>query len=45
MGYDEWQQLAAIVLATSPLPPLNLPGNVRAFRESGELILEAYRLP
>ena len=40
MGFDEWQQLADLALSDGELPPINLPGNVRAHREGHVLILE-----
>lgn len=44
MGFQEWQQLAAMVRGDEGMSPINLPGNVYARRESDSLILER-RLP
>jgi tRNA(Ile)-lysidine synthase len=40
MGYDHWQQLAQLVLGRDGRASINLPGNIRARREAGILILE-----
>jgi tRNA(Ile)-lysidine synthase len=45
MGYKEWQQLAALVDGDAGASPFNLPGNVRAWREGGELFVERFGLP
>jgi tRNA(Ile)-lysidine synthase len=39
MGFDEWQQLAAMILSTGDVPVVNLPGNVLARREHDVLNL------
>jgi tRNA(Ile)-lysidine synthase len=45
MGFDEWQQLAAMVRDGTHTRSANLPGNVRARREGHALILEIAGLP
>jgi tRNA(Ile)-lysidine synthase len=40
MGFDQWQQLADLVRGDGDLPAISLPGNIRAWREAGYLILE-----
>jgi tRNA(Ile)-lysidine synthase len=45
MGYDQWQQLATLVKGEMNAPSLNLPGNVRAWREGSNLLLERAGLP
>jgi hypothetical protein len=39
MGFDEWQQLAALAAGDSS-PALNLPGGIRAKREGQLVVLE-----
>jgi tRNA(Ile)-lysidine synthase len=43
MGYDEWRQLAELVLSEAGAPAVNLPGNIRASRSIDELLLKAVR--
>jgi tRNA(Ile)-lysidine synthase len=40
MGFDQWQQLADLVLGGGDSPAVNLPGNIRARREGQRLLLE-----
>jgi len=45
MGFDEWQLLADLVLDKGRSAVLNLPGNVRAYREGTRAILELGGMP
>ena len=40
MGFDEWQQLAAMTIRDHPTKAINLPGNIRACRQGDFLVLE-----
>jgi tRNA(Ile)-lysidine synthase len=40
MGFEEWQQLAAVVHADRNPAAINLPGNIQAHREGNLLVLE-----
>jgi tRNA(Ile)-lysidine synthase len=40
MGFDEWQMLAGLAAGLNSCP-INLPGNIRARRDGGTVILEA----
>jgi hypothetical protein len=39
MGYDEWQQLAELVMDECDAP-INLPGGIRGRRENSVVLLE-----
>jgi tRNA(Ile)-lysidine synthase len=39
MGFDQWQQLADLVLGESDCPAIQLPGGVRAAREGDTVVL------
>jgi tRNA(Ile)-lysidine synthase len=41
MGFDEWHLLAELIRSADSPGAVNLPGNVRAWRQSGRLILES----
>jgi tRNA(Ile)-lysidine synthase len=40
MGFDEWQQLAAMAMVDQPTATVNLPGDVRARRAGHQLVLQ-----
>ncbi len=41
MGFDQWQQLAAIV-SGAIMQPVNLPGKIRAYRDGPFLVLDQH---
>jgi tRNA(Ile)-lysidine synthase len=45
MGYDQWQQLAALVEGETHMPTVNLPGNVHARRDGDVITLDRGVLP